>query len=107
MKQNNKSLPEILAAIRSRLERYTQRSGFRFNTDSDTVEQILAGLASRQQQFGKAYCPCRLLTGNAAVDARIVCPCSFHRAEIARDGVCHCKLFTGPLMDSAPGEKNG
>ena len=94
---NNNEIQEIKEIIRSRLERYTRRSGLRFNPDAQHVEQIMTGLAFRQQKHGRAYCPCRLPTGNSSEDGKLTCPCRWHRDEIQDDGMCLCKLFFAPI----------
>jgi len=94
--ETSDDLQELKGSIRARLERYMLRSGLRFNPDSELVDQILSGLAHRQSKFGKAYCPCRALEGDSKIDAKKVCPCAWHRDEIAQDGMCHCRLFAGP-----------
>ena len=94
--ENDEKSDDLKEQIRARLERYRQRSGFRFNPDAQVVEDILSGLAARQRITGKAYCPCRATSGDVKADARMVCPCFWHRDEIAHDGMCHCRLFAAP-----------
>ena len=96
--ERDEKIEQLKEEIRARLQRYSQRSGFRFNPDSQVVEDILSGLAARQSSKGKAYCPCRTTSGDVKADAKMVCPCFWHRDEIERDGMCHCKLFTTPEM---------
>jgi ferredoxin-thioredoxin reductase catalytic chain len=80
-------------AIREALDRHLVGKPFRYNPDAETVARILEGLAKRRARFGEAYCPCRIVTGKAENDKRIVCPCAMHEEEIARQGFCHCRLF--------------
>ena len=95
---------QLKEAIKARLERYIQRSGLKFNPDSELVETILTGLAQRQLKQGRAYCPCRALEGDPKIDLKKVCPCAWHRDEIASDGFCHCQLFIGPITPKPQGE---
>ncbi|MBI5554435.1 MAG: hypothetical protein HY920_01100 [Elusimicrobia bacterium] len=39
------------------------------------------------------YCPCRPISGNQEEDKQKICPCKWHKDEIAADGHCHCQLF--------------
>jgi ferredoxin-thioredoxin reductase catalytic chain len=102
---NNGEIEKIKKTIRSRLERYIQRSGLRLNPDAEHVEEIMTGLAFRKQKFGRAYCPCRLPTGNSKEDGKITCPCRWHRDEIESDGMCLCKLFFAPVKATSGGNQ--
>jgi ferredoxin-thioredoxin reductase catalytic subunit len=81
------------AKIRARLERYAARSPFRLNPDTARVEEIIEGLAVRKGKHGYAYCPCRIVTGDKAKDVKTICPCAYHKQEIAEQGRCVCELF--------------
>ncbi len=82
------------AELRSRLEEHLTGKNYHFNPDSETVNSLLGALTKRFEKYGKDYCPCRRVTGNAEEDDRIVCPCAYHEQEIADEGHCHCHLFT-------------
>lgn len=98
-------IQKLQESIRARLERYIQRSGLRFNPNSEIVGQIISGLAQRQAKHGRAYCPCRVLEGDPKIDLKKVCPCAWHRDEIVQDGACHCQLFVGgPGAEKLQGE---
>ncbi|MCG2676741.1 ferredoxin:thioredoxin reductase [bacterium] len=86
-------LKEIKKEIRRGLEKYTKESPYRFNSDKEKVELILNGLAKRKEKLGFAYCPCRVPSGNKEEDEKIICPCAYHKEEIAKDGICLCGLF--------------
>jgi len=81
------------AKIRARIERYAERASLRLNPDKARVEEVIHGLAARKQRYGYAYCPCRIVTGDKATDAKTICPCAFHKEEIAERGACVCELF--------------
>lgn len=74
-------------------EKYAARSGFRVNPDREQARLIALGLLKNQEKYGKRYCPCRVVTGNAEEDRKIICPCAYHKDEIAAQGQCHCGLF--------------
>jgi len=75
-------------------EEYAKKSGFNLNPDKKTVERIFNGLFENEKKYGKKYCPCRRVTGNPEEDEKKVCPCFWHKDEIAKDGNCFCRLFT-------------
>ena len=80
---------ELLAT----LERYAESQGFKINPDRKIVDLVLTGLLENERRFGRRYCPCRAITGDPERDEKIICPCVYHKAEIASDGRCHCGLF--------------
>lgn len=86
-------LEEIKKEIERRLERYVRETPYRFNPDKKKVDLILIGLAKRKKELGFAYCPCRVPSGNKEGDEKIICPCAYHKEEIAKDGICLCGLF--------------
>ncbi|MBN1896227.1 MAG: ferredoxin:thioredoxin reductase [Candidatus Aenigmarchaeota archaeon] len=73
--------------------KYAASQGFSLNPDNATVERICKGLLMNQSKHGARYCPCRLVTGKKEDDRKIICPCAYHKDEIAKDGHCHCNLF--------------
>jgi len=74
-------------------DKYARSSGFRLNPDRAAVGMIIDGLLENQRRLGARYCPCRIVTGDKAKDAKIICPCAYHKDEIKRMGHCHCNLF--------------
>jgi ferredoxin-thioredoxin reductase catalytic subunit len=79
--------------IKQELDAYLQDKDFVYNPDTEVVDRVLEGMAKRKAKTGKAFCPCRLVSGNDEADAKIVCPCAFHEDEIREQGMCHCRLF--------------
>ena len=73
--------------------RYAARGPYCLNPDAATVEHVLSGLTRNLVQHGRAYCPCREVSGDAQRDRANICPCPQHRADIARDGFCECGIF--------------
>lgn len=88
---NNKEQEAI--RIRKIIEEYVTYSSYKLNPDTEIVDMIVNGLLMRKVEFGYAYCPCRLVTGDTERDKKIICPCVYHVEEIERDGECHCNLF--------------
>jgi ferredoxin-thioredoxin reductase catalytic subunit len=75
------------------VRRYLERGPYCLNPDSATVEHVVVGLVRNLVTAGRAYCPCREVTGDAVKDRANICPCPQHRADIARDGFCECGIF--------------
>lgn len=81
------------AAIKQNLDAYVAEKAFQYHPDPEVVARVIRGLAKRREKTGRAYCPCRLVTGDPEKDEAIVCPCRYHESEIETQGACHCKLF--------------
>jgi ferredoxin-thioredoxin reductase catalytic chain len=81
--------------IAERVRKHPARCTCRRNPDEKIVAALIEGLVRRKAKFGDYYCPCRVVTGNAEVDSRNVCPCATHEAEIAETGKCHCGMYVG------------
>jgi len=65
----------------------------KLNPDKKIVEEVLAGLKANEQKYGKRYCPCRVVSGNAEEDAKKICPCFWRNEEVEKDGHCLCNLY--------------
>jgi len=89
MQNNDKKIQEIAAAY----GKYAQENGFRLNPDAESVRRIIEGLLHNEEKYGWRYCPCRRVSGNPTDDAKNICPCAYHKDEIARDGRCLCGLY--------------
>ena len=72
---------------------YAESQGFKLNPNPKIVEGIVRGLLAREEKFGEKYCPCRRVSGNKEEDKKLICPCFWHKEEIAKDGHCFCNLF--------------
>ncbi|MDD5162930.1 MAG: ferredoxin-thioredoxin reductase catalytic domain-containing protein [Candidatus ainarchaeum sp.] len=79
--------------ILDEVKAYARKNGFRINPDSKIVEAVVKGLAKNLGRYGKKICPCRVPTGKAEDDEKLVCPCAFHIEEIKKTGHCKCRLF--------------
>src|SRR5665811_2638215 len=64
--------------------RYSEKKGFELNPDEERVDDVAKGLAVRQEKFGKRYCPCRIITGDAEEDRKIIC-CLLYTSDAADD----------------------
>lgn len=74
-------------------KKYAAENGFQLNPDEKTVERIVNGIFMNEEKYGEKYCPCRRVTGDKEEDAKKICPCFWHKDEIAKDGHCFCRLF--------------
>ncbi len=91
--------------IKEWAKRYAEKRGIDLNPDEERVDEVAKGLAVRQEKFGKRYCPCRIITGDAEEDRKIICPCVYHEEEVKEHGMCHCKLFSvKKSIEGASGE---
>lgn len=70
---------------------YQEKIGF--TDDKQIRESVIAQLTENIKKLGQAYCPCRIQTGDAKKDRKIICPCIYHMGEIELQGRCHCGLF--------------
>lgn len=68
--------------------------GYRFNTETEFVDEVLSSELEILETTGDVYCPCRIRTGDPKQDVTIVCPCiPFHREQFAAIRKCWCGLF--------------
>ena len=79
--------------IRAWAEEYAKKNGWVLNPDKKILDTVIRGLVRNRKKFGEQYCPCRLRSGDDEKDRAIICPCIYHRDEIAKDGHCHCQLY--------------
>jgi len=94
---------------------FAERLGYKFNTETDFVDEVLSSEIEILERDGDVYCPCRIRTGDPKEDLKIVCPCiPFYRDHFAAISKCWCGLFIlkdvedgaeliGVLDDPAPG----
>lgn len=73
---------------------FVARLGYKFNTETEFVDEVLASELEILEQTGDIYCPCRIRSGDPKEDLKIVCPCiPFYRDEFAAIKKCWCGLF--------------
>lgn len=83
-----------IADLKAYMGPFAASLGYRFNSDDDFVEAVLAAELGILETAGDVYCPCRIRTGDPKEDAQIVCPCiPFHRVQFAAMRKCWCGLF--------------
>jgi nitrite reductase/ring-hydroxylating ferredoxin subunit/ferredoxin-thioredoxin reductase catalytic subunit len=73
---------------------FAARLGYKFNTETDFVDEVLASEIEILDRDGDVYCPCRIRTGDPKEDAKIICPCiPFYLDQFAAIRKCWCGLF--------------
>lgn len=73
---------------------FAERLGYKFNTETEFVDEVLESELVVLDRDGDVYCPCRVRTGDPKEDLRIVCPCiPFYRDKFAAMQKCWCGLF--------------
>ena len=87
------SFGEALVRVTRAAERYSEQSGLPLNPDPAVRGYVLRGMARNLVLHGRAYCPCRDVTGDAERDRANICPCRTHREEVLRMGSCECGLY--------------
>lgn len=76
------------------MEPFAARVGYKFNTETEFVDEVLESELEILERDGDIYCPCRVRSGDPKEDAQIVCPCiPFYREQFARLRKCWCGLF--------------
>ncbi len=89
----NDKLVQFETDARELVEDYVVNSPYKLNPNSTHVDKMIKSLAKKKLKKGFFYCPCRMLSDNKEVDAKIICPCEYHEEEIEKDGICSCDLF--------------
>jgi ferredoxin-thioredoxin reductase catalytic chain len=79
--------------VRRFVASYTERGPYGFYPEPEVVENVVLGLIDNLVDHGKMYCPCADVADSKAKGHEMVCPCTPHHADIARQGYCDCALF--------------
>lgn len=73
---------------------FAEHLGYRFNTETEFVDEVLASEIEILQRDGDIYCPCRVRTGDPKEDVKVICPCiPFWMDQFAAIRKCWCGLF--------------
>jgi nitrite reductase/ring-hydroxylating ferredoxin subunit/ferredoxin-thioredoxin reductase catalytic subunit len=73
---------------------FAARLGYKFNTETEFVDDVLESELVVLERDGDVYCPCRMRTGDPKEDLKIVCPCiNFYSDQFAAMQKCWCGLF--------------
>jgi ferredoxin-thioredoxin reductase catalytic subunit len=82
-----------LARVRKFAATYVLKGKYAFYPEPDVVENVLQGLADNLAVHGRMYCPCADVADSKTKGSHMVCPCTPHHEDIARQGYCDCALF--------------
>ena len=82
-----------LARVRKFVATYTAKGKYDFYPVESVVENVVEGLAENLVVHGRMYCPCADVEDSKAKGSAMVCPCTPHHEDIARQGYCDCALF--------------
>ena len=83
--------PDSLYAL---LRPVQEAKGYYFNADLENITlPLLESLLFNQARYGYMACPCRLASGQFALDKDVVCPCAYRDADVAEYGACFCGLY--------------
>lgn len=85
--------PETIARVRRFVDAYVRKGPYRLYPEPQVVENVILGLARNLEAHGRMYCPCADVEASKKRGAEMVCPCTPHAADIARQGYCDCALF--------------
>ncbi|MDD1694458.1 MAG: ferredoxin:glutaredoxin reductase, partial [Methanoregula sp.] len=72
--------------------------GYRINTDTEFVKNLVRGLLRNEQRYGYRACPCRLASGKKDEDLDIVCPCDYRDSDVEEHGACYCALYVNEAV---------
>ncbi len=90
---------EALERVTRAAEAYARKGKAALQPDLPLRNYVLRGLARNLVEHGRAYCPCRDVTGDRDKDKVNICPCRTHLEEIEQLGACECGLFVAPTSD--------
>lgn len=93
--------PKTLEKVRKFVTTYVTKGPYTLYPVEEVVENVIEGLAENLEAHGKMYCPCADVEESKKRGHEMVCPCTPHEADIARQGYCDCALFASHEFVSA------
>ena len=75
------------------VEQVSKKNDWILNMDSNTFNDLIDGLVDNFQKYGYQSCPCRLASGNRALDRALICPCDYAPLDVKEHGACYCNLY--------------
>ena len=82
-----------LAKTRKFVATYVAKGQYDLYPEPSVVENVVQGLADNLVAHGRMYCPCADVEDSKTKGSHMVCPCTPHHEDIARQGYCDCALF--------------
>jgi ferredoxin-thioredoxin reductase catalytic subunit len=96
-----------LRRVRKFVATYVAKGGYELYPEPEVVENVVQGLADNLVGHGRMYCPCADVEASKQKGSEMVCPCTPHHADIARQGYCDCALFASSDFVAAERLRNG
>ena len=90
-----------LRRVRKFVATYVAKGKYELYPEPDVVENVVQGLTDNLVAHGRMYCPCAPVEDSKTKGSDMVCPCTPHHADIARQGYCDCALFASPEFVAA------
>jgi ferredoxin-thioredoxin reductase catalytic subunit len=82
-----------LVRVRKFVSTYVTKGKYGLYPEEAVVENVVQGLAENLVAHGRMYCPCADVEDSKTKGSQMVCPCTPHHEDIARQGYCDCALF--------------
>jgi ferredoxin-thioredoxin reductase catalytic chain len=82
-----------LRRVRRFVETYATKGKYGLYPEPAVVENVVQGLTDNLVAHGRMYCPCADVEDSKSKGSAMVCPCTPHHEDIARQGYCDCALF--------------
>jgi nitrite reductase/ring-hydroxylating ferredoxin subunit/ferredoxin-thioredoxin reductase catalytic subunit len=83
-----------VADLKAYMGPFVEHLGYKFNTETEFVDDVLESELVVLARDGDVFCPCRMRTGDPKEDLKIVCPCiPFYADQFAAMQKCWCGLF--------------
>jgi ferredoxin-thioredoxin reductase catalytic chain len=82
-----------LLRVRKFVATYVEKGEYGLYPEAAVVENVVQGLADNLVAHGRMYCPCADVEDSKSKGSDMVCPCTPHHEDIARQGYCDCALF--------------
>jgi ferredoxin-thioredoxin reductase catalytic subunit len=88
--------------LREEAQKDAKKNGLFLCPDAELLDDLVAGLATNQERYGYASCPCRVASGIKTYDADIICPCEYRDADCDEFGMCFCGLYVSKKVRENP-----
>ena len=83
-----------IADLKAYMGPFAASVGYKFNTETDFVDEVLASEIQILEASGDVFCPCRIRAGDPKEDVPMICPCiPFYAEQFAAIRKCWCGLF--------------
>ena len=94
-----------LRRVRRFVATYVEKGKYELYPEPAVVENVVQGLTDNLVTHGRMYCPCAPVEESKTKGSEMVCPCTPHHADIARQGYCDCALFASSEFVAAERSK--